>query len=447
MVSAMVDVSETRYAKNGDAHIAYRVAGDGPIDLVLIADWFGHVEAAWEEPSLVRCFECLGSFARLLIFDKRGVGMSDPVPLAPPPPLDDWMDDVRVVMDAAGSRQAAVVGVGAGGPMAMLYAAAHPERVSALVLVNTYARLARADDYRFGFPEEARRRILEESYTDFNQFTDILSTPDPADPGFAERWARYLRQAASPGSAHAMREMMFEVDVRAVLPTIQAPTLVLHRRDDPWIRNLHGRHLADHIPEARYVELEGSEDLFFRGDTDALLGEIQEFLTGFRPVPESDRLLATILFTDIVGSTERAASVGDRRWRELLDQHDAVVRKQLDLYRGREIDTAGDSFLAIFDGPTRAVRGACAIRDAVRVLDLEIRAGLHSGEVEQRANGIGGIAVHIGARVEAHAGPNEVLTTSTVKDLVAGSGIAFADRGFHTLKGVPDEWQLFEVQG
>lgn len=443
----MVDVSETRYAKSGDAHIAYRVVGDGPLDIVLIADWFGHVEAAWEEPSLVRCFECFGSFGRLLIFDKRGVGMSDPIPLSPPPPLDDWMDDVRAVMDAADSTKAAVIGVGAGGPMAMLYAAAHPERVSALVLVNTYARLARDHDYPIGVPAEVQERILDASYTNFGQFTDFLSTPDPTDPGFGERWARYLRQSSSPGAADVMRRMMFEVDVRAVLPVIQAPTAVLHRRDDPWIRAAHGRHLAEQIPQARYVELEGSEDLFFRGDADALLGEIQEFLTGVRPVLESDRLLATILFTDIVGSTERAVSVGDRRWRELLDRHDAVVRTQLARFKGREIDTAGDSFLAIFDGPTRAVRGACAIRDALTDLDIDIRAGIHTGEVEQRGGGIGGIAVHIGSRVESLAQPREVWATSTVKDLVAGSGIAFTDRGMHSLKGVPDEWQLFAVDG
>jgi len=441
----MTEVSETRYARSGDTHIAYRVVGDSPMDVVLVSDWFSHVEAAWDEPSLARSLERLGSFARVLMFDKRGVGLSDPVPLTTLPTLEEWMDDVRAVMDDAGSSRATVIGVGAGGPMAMIFAASHPERVSALVLINTYARLSRDADYPWGVPPAARDWILEQSYADFTQFTDVLSGPDPADPRFPERWARYLRLAASPSTADVMRRMMFEVDVRSVLTTIQAPTLVLHRRDDPWIRNGHGRYLAEQIPGARYVELDGSVDLFFRGDTDALLGEVQEFLTGVRPMPESNRLLATILFTDIVGSTERAADLGDSRWRQLLDRHDAVVRDQLDRFRGREIKTTGDGLLATFDGPARAVHGACAIRDALRAIGVEIRAGVHAGEIEQRGRDVGGIAVHIGARVETLAEPGEVLATRTVKDLVAGSGITFADRGSHRLKGVPDEWQLFSV--
>jgi pimeloyl-ACP methyl ester carboxylesterase len=441
----MAEVSDTRYAKSGETHIAYRVVGDGPIDVVLIADWFSHVEAVWDEPSLAYCLRRLGSFARLLIFDKRGVGLSDPVPLTTLPTLEEWMDDVRAVMDDAGPSRAAVIGIGAGGPMAMVFAATHPERVSALVLINTYARLARDVDYPWGLPSAAREQILEQSYADFTQFADALSEPDPADPGFPERWGRYLRQAVSPKTAEVMRRMMFEIDVRSVLTTIQAPTLVVHRRDNPYILKGHGLYLAEQIPGARYVELEGSSDIFFRGDVDGLLDEVQEFLTGVRPVPESNRLLATVLFTDIVGSTDRAMALGDRRWHELLDRHDAVSRAQLERFRGREIKTTGDGLLATFDGPARAVHGACAIRDALRAIDVDIRAGLHAGEIEQRGRDVGGIAVHIGARVEALAEPGEVLATRTVKDLVAGSGITFADRGSHRLKGVPDEWQLFSV--
>jgi len=443
----MTDVSETRYARSGDTHIAYRVVGDGPIDMVLIADWFSHVEAAWDEPSLARSLERLGSFSRLLTFDKRGVGLSDPVPLTTLPTLEEWMDDVRAVMDGAGSSRAAVIGVGAGGPMAMMYASSHPERVSALVLINTYARLSRDADYPLGIPPAARDRLLEQSYADFKQFTDVLSAPDATDPHFPDRWNRYLRLAASPKTADVMRRMMFEVDVRSVLTAIHTPTLVLHRRDDRWILNGHGRYLAERIPVARYVELEGSEDLFFRGDADALLSEIQEFLTGARPLPESNRVLATILFTDIVGSTERAASLGDHRWGELLDRHNDSVHEQLERFSGREIQTTGDGVLATFDGPARAVHCACAIRHALDDLGINIRAGVHAGEIEQRGRDIGGITVHIGARVEALASPGEVLVSRTVKDLVAGSGITFAERGSHRLKGVPDEWQLFSVVG
>src|SRR6266540_5661795 len=443
----MADVSETRYARSGDTHVAYRIVGGGPLDLVLVGDWFGHVEAAFDEPSLAGSLDRLGSFSRLLIFDKRGVGLSDPVPLDTLPALDDWMDDIRAVMDDAGSDRAALLGVGAGGAMAMTFAASHPERVSALVLVNTYARLLRDDDYPWGYTPAVRDRILEQSYADFTQFTDALSGTEPGDPRFSERWARYLRLSASPKTADVMRRMMFEVDVRSVLAVIQAPTLVLQRREDPWILSEHGRYLAERIASARYVELEGAEDLFFRGDADALLDEVQEFLTGVRPVPYSSRLLATILFTDIVGSTERASELGDHRWRVLLDQHDALVRGQLERYRGNEVDTAGDSFLATFDGPARAVHCACSIRDELRGIDLDIRAGVHVGEIEQRGTDIGGITVHIGARVEALAAPGEVLATRTVKDLVAGSGIAFTDRGNHRLRGVPDEWQLYSVVG
>ncbi len=414
----MADVSETRYARSGDTHVAYRIVGGGPLDLVLVGDWFGHVEAAFDEPSLAGSLDRLGSFSRLLIFDKRGVGLSDPVPLDTLPALDDWMDDIRAVMDDAGSDRAALLGVGAGGAMAMTFAASHPERVSALVLVNTYARLLRADDYPWGYTPAVRDRILEQSYADFTQFTDALSGTEPGDPRFSERWARYLRLSASPKTADVMRRM-----------------------------SEHGRYLAERIASARYVELEGAEDLFFRGDADALLDEVQEFLTGVRPVPDSSRLLATILFTDIVGSTERASELGDHRWRVLLDQHDALVRGQLERYRGNEVDTAGDSFLATFDGPARAVHCACSIRDELRGIDLDIRAGVHVGEIEQRGTDIGGITVHIGARVEALAAPGEVLATRTVKDLVAGSGIAFTDRGNHRLRGVPDEWQLYSVVG
>jgi class 3 adenylate cyclase len=376
------------------------------------------------------------------------MGVSDPVPLAALPTLEQWMDDVRIVMEAAGSKRAALLGATDGGQMAMLFAATYPERTSALILVDSSARILRDVDYPWGLPADRVPRLLQriEELWGTGGAVDILAPSVAHDERFRRWYARYERLAIGPRAVTTMFAAYLERDLRGVLPSIRVPTLVLHRVGDRYVRVGHGRYLTEHIPGAKYVELRGEDHLFFAGDTEAMLGEIEEFLTGVRPVPEIDRVLATVLFTDIVGSTERAATLGDRAWHALLDTHHGIVRRELERHRGREVDTAGDGFLATFDGPARAIRCACAIRDGVRSLGIEIRAGLHTGECELMDDGVGGIAVHIGARVAASAAPSEVLVSSTVKDLVAGSGLRFADRGSHSLHGVPGEWRLFAVE-
>jgi class 3 adenylate cyclase len=440
---------ETRYARSKDGHVAYQIVGDGPRDLVFIPSWTSNVEAMWEEPSLARFLRCLARFSRLLCFDKRGTGVSDPVPLAALPTLEQWMDDVRTVMDAASSERAALLGHGEGGQMAMLFAATHPERTAALILGDTSARLVRDVDYPWGVPSDWVPRFLHltEDFWGSGSTVDLVAPSAAHDERFRRWYARFERLAIGPRAAVAMSAFTLERDLRGVLPTIRVPTLVLHRAGDRFIRVGHGRYLAEHIPGAKYVELSGKDHLFYVGDTEAVVGEIEEFLTGARPVPEIDRVLSTVLFTDIVGSTERAARLGDRAWRALLDTHHDIVRRELERHRGREVKTVGDGFLATFDGPARAIRCACAIRDGVRSLGIEIRAGLHSGECELMKDDVGGIAVHIGARVVASASPGEVLVSGTVKDLVAGSGLRFVDRGVHNLHGVPGAWRLFAVEG
>jgi pimeloyl-ACP methyl ester carboxylesterase/class 3 adenylate cyclase len=431
----------TKYAKSGDVHIAYQVIGDGPTDLVFVPGFVSHVEEWWEEPLCARFFERLAAFSRLILFDKRGTGLSDRV--AEVPTLEQRMDDVRAVLQAAGSERAAVLGISEGGAMSALFAASHPERTSALVLYGTFA------EFRSWVPTPQHfEHFLQAIDQDWGTGQSLPHfAPSVADdPPFRRWWARHERAGASPGAAMALMRMNSEIDVRHVLGAIHVPTLVLHRTGDVTVRVEAGRYQAAHIPEAKYVELPGVDHLPFVGDSDAILSEIEEFLTGVRPVVEPDRVLATVLFTDIVGSTSHAAELGDRRWREVLGDQRATVRRELDRHRGREIDTAGDGFLATFDGPARAIRCACAIREAVRPLGLEVRAGLHTGEIELLGDGVAGIAVHIAARVAALAGPGEVLTSNTVKDLVAGSGVQFSDRGSHTLRGVPDQWRLFEVQ-
>jgi class 3 adenylate cyclase len=437
---------ETRYARGKDGNVAYQVVGDGPLDLVFIPGWANNVDAMWEEPSLARFLRRLATFSRLLCFDKRGTGVSDTVPLAALPTLEDWSDDVGTVMRAAGSTRAALLGHS--GPMAMLFAATHPEQTSALILVDTYARLARDVDYPWGMPlartRQAFERVWEEWGTGSN--LDVLAPSMAGDERFRRWYARYERLAMGPRAARALNTSAFESDLRSVLPAIRVPTLVLHRIGNRFIRVGHGRYLADHIRGAKFVELPGDDHMFYVGETEAMLSEIEEFLTGARPVPEFDRVLATVLFTDIVGSTERAAALGDRAWRALLDTHHEIVRRELERHRGREIQVVGDGLLATFDGPARAIRCACAMTDAVRGLGIDIRAGLHTGEIELVGSDVAGIAVHIGSRVAGEAGAGEVLVSSTVKDLVAGSGIRFADRGLHVLKGVPGEWRLFAAE-
>lgn len=436
---------ETRYVKSGDVHIAYQVVGDGPIDLVFVPGFVSHLEFQWELPSGARLFERLASFSRLIRFDKRGTGLSDRVLEAPT--LEQRMDDVRMVMDAVGSERAAVFGNSEGGPMSALFAATYPQRTSALILYGTFARIAWADDLPWGrtvAEHEARVASFARTWGT-GAMVESFAPSVADDVAIRQWWGNFERLSASPGAMLAVAKMNYEIDARHVLPLIQTPTLIMHRRDDRAVKVEHGRYLAKHIPNARYVELPGSDHVPWAGDVDAIANEVQEFLTGARGAAEPDRILATLVFTDIVGATMRAASLGDSRWRGLLAQHHAAIRRELVRFRGREIDTAGDGFLATFDGPARAVRCAAAIKDAVATLGLEVRAGLHTGEVELMGEKVGGIAVHIGARVAAQAQPGEILVSHTVRDLVAGSGLRFADRGVRALNGVPGEWRLFAL--
>jgi class 3 adenylate cyclase len=437
---------QTRYARSGDASIAYQVVGDGPLDVLFVPGFIFHVELIWEIPQTRAFFERLASFSRLILFDKRGQGLSDHPPRAPT--LEETMDDMRVVLDAAGCERAALFGVSEGGAATALFAATHPDRTAALALYGTYARLAYAPDYEFGVPDEVLvrwRNILVEEWGG-PVGLELLAPSVADDPVFQRDWARLLRMGTSPRGAEAVAELYRVMDVRDALPAIGVPTLILNRADDIAVRPEHGRYLAEHIPGARYVELPGRDHVFVVGDQDSIVDEVEEFLTGERHEREPDRVLATVLFTDIVGSTERAAELGDSRWREVLAAHDGVVRRQLDRHRGRLIKTMGDGLLATFDGPARAIRCACSLREAVREFGIEIRAGLHTGECEMMNGDVGGMAVHIGARVGSAAGPGEVLVSGTVKDLVVGSELEFADRGTRELKGVPGEWHLYAVE-
>lgn len=437
---------ETQYARNGDAYIAYQVSGTGPIDLVLVPGFISHLEHQWESPGCARLFERLAGFARLIRFDKRGTGLSDRGVEAQT--LEQRMDDVRAVMDAAGSARAVVYGNSEGGPMSALFAATYPERTAALALYGSFARIAWAPDYAFGrTPEEhaARTAAFEQAWGT-GSLAESFSPSDAADPAARRWWGLFERLSASPGAMLAVTRQNYEIDARAALPLVQEPTLVLHRTGDRVVRVEHGRYLASHIPNARYVELPGDDHVPWSGDVDGLASEIQEFLTGARSIAEPERVLATLLYTDIVDATARAAGLGDARWRALLEQQHAATRRELARFRGREIDCAGDGFLASFDGPARAVRCAAAIGAASAALGLPLRAGVHTGEVERMGEKLGGIAVHIGARVAALAGASEVLVSGTVKDLVAGSGLEFADRGSQSLKGVPGEWRLFALR-
>ena len=439
---------ETRYARSGDVHIAYQVVGSGPFDLVLLDQWFSNVDALWDVPPIERFVERLASFARVILLDKRGTGISDPVPLGGLPTLEEWMDDIRAVMDEVASEHAALVsGIGAC-YLTLLFAATYPERTRALVVVDGYARLTGADDY---FPDLAHTMTQQA----VGQIRDawgqggMLRAFAPAeyrDAALARRFAWYERQSASPAAAFAIGRVLYESDVRHILPAIRVPTLVITHRDSARTPPAFGRYLTEHIPGARHLELPGSENFIWAGDQARMAAELQEFLTGARPAPETERVLSTVLFTDIVGSTERAHSLGDHAWKELLDRHYAVAGEQLERFRGRQVVTTGDGLLATFDGPARAIRSAQAIVAGVRAIGLEIRAGLHTGEIELAGGDVRGIAVHIGARIATFGGPGEVLVSSTVKDLVAGSGIEFNDRGVHQLKGVPGEWRLYAVR-
>jgi class 3 adenylate cyclase len=432
----VVVIPDTRYARAGDLHIAFQVVGDGPFDLVFLPDWVSHLEVQWEEPRRERFLNRLASFSRLILFNPRGVGASDPVPVTDSPTAEQWMDDLRAVLDTVEADRPAVFGAGVGGAISILFAATYPEQIRALALFNCKAR-----------GTEVERGMVEEHWGD-GSFLQWLAPEDASDERLRDSLARLQRFSASPGMARAIARMLFGIDVRHALPAVQAPTLVLHREGAHTSNVEQGRDLAEHIAGAVFREFPGSGHAFWAsGVAPALLDEVEEFFTGTRSVGPPDRVLATVLFTDIVDSTATAAELGDQRWKERIREHDAIVRHELERHRGREIHTTGDGFLATFDGPARAIRCAEAIRDAVRRIGLEVRAGLHSGEVELQGNDIAGIAVHIAARVTALAGPSEITVSRTVVDLVAGSGLSFDDRGSHVLKGVPGDWQVFSLAG
>ena len=441
---------KTEYAKSEDVHVAYQVLGDGPLQLVFAPGFVSHVEHFWEDPALARFLRRLASFSTLAFFDKRGTGLSDRVSDVALPTLDERMDDVRAVMDAVGFDRAAILAPSDAGSLAILFAATYPERTLGLVLYGTFPTGAKEPGYPWGGTLDEWEAAGERWQERWGRVAFALERFAPSkaeDDRFVDWMARLERLAASPGAAMSMARMTAAIDVRAILPSIRVPTLVLHRRGDQAVLVEEGRYIAERIPGARYVELDGVDHWPWLGDADAVIEEIQEFLTGTRAPAETSRVLATVLFTDIVASTERAVELGDRRWRDLLEDHHAIVRSELTRFRGREIDTTGDGFFASFDGPARAVRCAWAITRAVGSLGLDIRAGLHTGECELIGDKVGGIAVHTCARVAALAAPGEVLATRTVKDLVAGSGIEFATRGTKRLKGIPDDWQLFAVAG
>ena len=438
---------ETRYAKSGDLRIAYQVHGDGPIDLLFAPGYLSHLEQNQWWPSYAAFLERLASFSRLIIFDRRGTGLSDRI--LELGSFEELMDDIGAVLDATGSERAALFGGAEGGPMCALFAATFPERTSALVLGASYARRTWAPDHPWGLDEDAQRHILE-GYEERwgRRGFGTRSAPSLVDDERFQTWyAQAQRFAGTPAAARAWFRITMDIDIRAVLPAIRVPTLVMHRVGDQIVPVESGRYLADHIPGARYVEAQGVDHFPFAGDPEPLVGEVEEFLTGTRSTRERDRVLATVLFTDIVDSTRRAVELGDRRWTELLSEHHRVARNALERHRGRIVRVEGDGTLSTFDGPARAVSCAGAIKEAAGALGLEIRAGLHTGEVELGPTGIEGIAVHIGARVASLAEPGEVLVSSTVKDLVVGSGLEFADRGAHELKGVPGEWRIYALEG
>jgi class 3 adenylate cyclase len=440
----MLGVPKTRYTTVGRDHIAYQVVGEGPPDLVFVPHWNTNVEALWDFAPYARFVRALASFSRVVLFDKRGTGLSDALSAQGEPLLEQFADELPAVLDAAGIERVALIAGDAAALMAIVFAASYPERISALVLVNAFAGLARPGDQASGLPVEE----FDEHERDYVRIwlDGDLSRVSPSlarDTRAAEQFIRFVRLAASPNAAYETRSRILRLDVRDVLPTVQAPTLIIHRTGNEYFSPAHSRYFAEHIAGARLVEMPGDDHLMYVGDTDAILGEIEVFVTGERRADASDRVLTTVLFVDIVKSTPRMAAVGDQRWRELLDRYDAEVARNLELFRGRQVKSLGDGTLAAFDGPARAIRCARALRDALHADELEVRAGLHTGEVEMRGEDVAGIAVNTAQRVQALARPNEVLVSRTVVDLVAGSGIEFEDRGEHELKGVPGTWRLF----
>ncbi len=437
---------KTRYARNGEARIAYQVIGDGPFDLIVVPGFVSNVEYLWEIPGVAAVIERFASYARLITWDKRGTGLSDPLLCLPP--LEERMDDMLAVLDAAGSEQAALFGVSEGGPLSILFTATHPQRVSALVTYGAAPRMAWAPDYTWGIPPELYNDAAQEAVRDGwgdGVLLELFAPSCADDERIREVWGTFQRLGASPSMGVATLLAMLEIDVRDILPSVRVPTLLIHRAGDRAIPAKGSRFMSERIPNAKYVELEGEDHLWFVGDVDAIFDEVEEFLTGVRRNVVKDRMLATVLFTDIVDSTRKVAELGDHRWRELLTEHDALVRRELERFRGHELKTIGDGFLATFDGPARAVTCAGAIRDRAHTLGITVRAGVHTGECEMIGDDIAGVAVNIAARISALAAPDEVLVSRTVTDLVYGSGIEFKDRGLVELKGVPDSWHLFAV--
>jgi len=438
----VIEPAETRYARSGELHIAYQVIGEGPRDLVMVPGFVSNLEMTWEVPAAADFLLRLASFSRLILFDKRGTGLSDRVPVSALPGLEARMDDVRAVLDAVGSTRASLLGISEGGPMSILFAATYPQRVDRLVLYGSYARrsdaqldngaaLIRSIESEWGTGEVLARRCA----------SVVI------DDKLRAALARTERQCATPGAATALIRMSAAIDVTSVLAAVSVPTLVLHRTDDTILRVEGARALARGIPAARYVEVPGIDHIPWFGDSELILSEIEEFLTGARPMPALERVLATVLFADIVASTEHAVDLGDSDWRRLLDRFDEITRREVDRFRGREINRRGDDFLATFDGPARAVHCALGLSTAIRPLGIQMRAGIHTGEIELRGDDVGGIAVHIGARVLSLAGPGEVFATRTVKDLTVGSDLRFQDRGDHELKGVPEPMRIYRVEG
>ncbi len=439
----MLNRPATHYAKSGDVNIAYQVTGSGATDLVLVPGFVSHLDVDWDEPRSARLLERLGSFARLIRLDKRGTGLSDrPGGL---PDLETRMDDVRAVMDATGSQRANLFGYSEGGPMSILFAATYPQRTASLLLYGTYAKRCDPEpDYPWAPLREQWIAFAAETEDTWGNEADLQGRGPTADEAMLRWWRARTRASASPGAARDLILMNSQIDVRAILPSVHAPTLVLHRAGDRVARPEEGRYIADHIPNARFALLPGDDHVPMI-DPDQIADQIEEFVTGVAPAPDIDRVLATVVFTDIVGSTERAASLGDQRWRHLLEDHHAVIRAALERYRGREVDTAGDGFLTVFDGPARGVRFALESAATLHSMGIDIRAGVHTGEIELAGDNIVGLAVHIGARIAALATPLEVLVSRTVRDVVSGSGLEFEERGSHVLKGVPGEWHVFRA--
>jgi len=438
---------ETKYTLSGSVNIAYQVFGKGEVDLVIVPGWLSNIDTFWEEPSHVRFFNSLASFVRVILFDKRGTGLSDRVTESPT--LEERMDDVRAVLDAVGSQRAALLGYSEGGPMCALFSATYPERTQSLIMIGSYPRLMVADDYPWGRSIEDSEEFLNRLKREWGGPVGLeLRAPSRVnDQLFRQWWSKFLRTSASPSTALALTIANAEIDIRHMLPSIQVPTLLIHAKGDRTIHVKASRYMAQQIPAAKLVELDSQDHIPFAECSDQIIDEVQEFLTGTHAVGSIDRVVSTLMFTDIVGSTDLASDIGDARWSDLLEAHHAAVRHELAVHRGKEVNTTGDGFYAAFDGPARAIQCGCAIRTAVKTLGLSVRIGLHTGECQTKDDSIEGVAVHIAARVSDLAAKDQVVVSQTVKDLVAGSGIVFEDLGIHSLKGIPDPWHLYGVLG